>query len=53
MGSFPETFNDLGFLLVLFFFHFPMQVGEGHIHSSRGESLALHSLNESPGDCIW
>ena len=32
--------NSEGFLLVLFFFHFPLKVAGGHIHSSRGKSLA-------------
>ena len=32
--------NSYGFLLVLFFFYFPMKVARGHIHTSWGKSLA-------------
>ena len=31
--------NSLGFLLVLFFFCFPMKVARDHIHSRWGKSL--------------
>ena len=33
--------NSLGFLLVLFFFCFPVKVAGDHIHSSGGKSPAL------------
>ena len=32
--------NSQGFLLVLFFFYFPVQLAGSHIHNSRGKSLA-------------
>ena len=47
--------KQLGFLLVLFFFSFPMKVGRGHIHSSPGENpgprlsmTALHNICINP-----
>ena len=35
--------NGWGFLLVLFFFYFPMKVAGGHVQSSQGKSLAPRS----------
>ena len=39
--------NSQGFLLVLFFFYFPLKVAGGHVHSSRGNPRSL-PLNDSP-----
>ena len=35
-----QGIKQLGFVLVLFFFYFPMKATRDHIHSSRGKSLA-------------
>ena len=39
--------NTEGFLLVLFFFYFPIKVARGHTHSSQGKSRPP-VLNDSP-----
>ena len=39
--------KQLGVSLVVFFFYFPMKVARGHVHGSRGKSLAP-PLNDTP-----
>ena len=41
--------NSEGFLLVLFFFYFPLKVARGQIRSSWGGNPRPPPLNDSPG----